>query len=112
MAEDTLESTAPNSEQHNNPQEQKKPKHEFPKSQVGKLWDAFGNPEESANVLATGPGSSGRDSSDVTVTDAMKSMSLKDATTFYKKPCARDSLLLGIGAGFGIGGVRGVLGGN
>ncbi|KAF7593431.1 hypothetical protein BBP40_011533 [Aspergillus hancockii] len=112
MTEDTVESTTPNSGQQSNPQEQRKPKHDFPKSQVGKLWDAFGNPEESANVLSTGAGPSGRvQTNDVTVTEAMKSLSLQDATTFYKKPCARDSLLLGIGAGFGIGGVRGVLGG-
>ncbi|KAB8203534.1 hypothetical protein F9C07_1309 [Aspergillus flavus] len=114
MAGDTLESSTPNVEQHNSSQEtshQNKPKHEFPKSQVGKLWDAFGNPEESANVLATGAGPSGRGSKDATVTEAMKSMSLKDVTSFYKAPCARDSLLLGIGAGFGIGGIRGVLGG-
>ncbi|GMF71312.1 unnamed protein product [Aspergillus oryzae] len=115
MAGDTLESSTPNVEQHNSSQEtshQNKPKHEFPKSQVGKLWDAFGNPEESANVLATGAGPSGRGSKDATVTEAMKSMSLKDVTSFYKAPCARDSLLLGIGAGFGIGGIRGVLGGK
>ncbi|KAE8351034.1 hypothetical protein BDV28DRAFT_137985 [Aspergillus coremiiformis] len=114
MAEETLETYTTNPEQQNNAEEtprQKKPKHEFPQSQVGKLWDAFGNPEESANVLATGAGASGRGSKDVTVTEAMKSMSLQDVTSFYKTPCARDSLLLGIGAGFGVGGIRGVLGG-
>ncbi|KAB8228350.1 hypothetical protein ETB97_004404 [Aspergillus alliaceus] len=115
MADDTLESSTTNPGQQDGTQEapqHRKPKHEFPKSQVGKLWDAFGNPEESANVLATGAGPSGRvPKNDVTVTEAMKSMSFKDATSFYKKPCARDSLLLGIGAGFGIGGIRGVLGG-
>ncbi|GIK01397.1 hypothetical protein Aspvir_005433 [Aspergillus viridinutans] len=90
----------------------KKTKYELPKSQVGKLWEAFGNPEESANVLSnTGYSGTKKDASDVSVTEAMKSMSLKEVTSFYKAPCARDSLLLGIGAGFGIGGVRGVLGG-
>lgn len=57
------------------------------------------------------PTASGKKPNDVSVTEAMKSMSMKDATSFYKAPCARDSLLLGIGAGFGVGGVRGVLGG-
>ncbi|GIC86873.1 COX20 family protein [Aspergillus udagawae] len=90
----------------------KKTKYELPKSQVGKLWEAFGNPEESANVLSnTGYNGTKKDANDVSVTEAMKSMSLKEVTSFYKAPCARDSLLLGIGAGFGIGGVRGVLGG-
>ncbi|KAL1959791.1 hypothetical protein VTO42DRAFT_936 [Malbranchea cinnamomea] len=29
----------------------KKPKHQFPKSQVGKLWEEFGNPEEPINLM-------------------------------------------------------------
>lgn len=90
-----------------------KPKHEFPKSQVGKLWDAFGNPEEPINVL---PGATYNPTSekpkDATLTESVKSISLKDFTTFYKAPCARDSLLVGMGAGFGIGGIRGILGGK
>lgn len=91
----------------------KKTKYELPKSQVGKLWEAFGNPEESANVLSsTGYNGVKKDANDVSVTEAVKSMSLKEVTSFYKAPCARDSLLLGIGAGFGIGGLRGVLGGK
>ncbi|PYH41907.1 COX20 family protein [Aspergillus saccharolyticus JOP 1030-1] len=90
---------------------QKKLKHEIPQSQVGKLWDAFGNPEEPVNMLPSAGVKSGKKHTDITVTEAMKSMSLENATSFYKAPCARDSLLLGIGAGFGIGGVRGVLGG-
>ncbi|KAL4879668.1 hypothetical protein BJY04DRAFT_193350 [Aspergillus karnatakaensis] len=85
-----------------------KTKYELPQSQVGKLWEAFGNPEEPVNMLPT---ASGKKPNDVSVTEAMKSMSLSNAGSFYKTPCARDSLLLGIGAGFGVGGVRGVLGG-
>ncbi|PLB37325.1 uncharacterized protein BDW47DRAFT_107300 [Aspergillus candidus] len=80
--------------------------------QAAKLWDAFGSPEERANAL---PGQSGPTATpppkDLTVSDAMKSLSLENASSFYKMPCARDSLMLGIGAGFGVGGVRGVLGG-
>ncbi|RAK91992.1 cytochrome oxidase biogenesis protein, Cox20 subunit [Aspergillus costaricaensis CBS 115574] len=89
----------------------RKPKHEFPKSQVGKLWDAFGNPEEPVNMLPTATTKTGQKAKDITVTEAMKTMSLENATSFHKAPCARDSLLLGIGAGFGVGGVRGVVGG-
>lgn len=113
MADDTRQTTAPIPAQNagEQPSEQSsksKPKYERPQSQVGKLWEAFGNPEESANMLPT---ASGKKPNDVSVTEAMKSMSMKDAASFYKAPCARDSLLLGIGAGFGVGGVRGVLGG-
>ncbi|EAU38294.1 conserved hypothetical protein [Aspergillus terreus NIH2624] len=112
MADDSRGTTASTTETRDNAQDPSKPtpKHDFGKTQVGKLWDAFGNPEEPVNILSPA-GASGKGSKDVTVTEAMKSMSLKDVTSFYKAPCARDSLLLGIGAGFGIGGVRGVLGG-
>lgn len=114
MADDTRQNTEPALTQYvgEQPSEQSsksKPKYERSQSQVGKLWEAFGNPEESANVLPT---ASGKKANDVSVTEAMKSMSMKDAASFYKAPCARDSLLLGIGAGFGVGGVRGVLGGK
>lgn len=84
-----------------------KPKHEFPKSQVGKLWDAFGNPEEPINLMA--PNAKQKD---VSLTEAVKSISLNDFFSFYKAPCARESLLTGLGAGFGIGGIRGILGGE
>ncbi|KAL3496937.1 hypothetical protein BJX62DRAFT_65535 [Aspergillus germanicus] len=110
MADDTRESTTPNASQNvaeYNLPPKPQPKYDVPKSQVGKLWDAFGNPEEPVNMLPN----AGKTAKDASVTEAMKSMSLKDATSFYKAPCARDSLLLGIGAGFGVGGVRGVLGG-
>ncbi|EYE98188.1 COX20 family protein [Aspergillus ruber CBS 135680] len=113
MAEDTRESNLPVAEltQSNNPQEpsQRKPKYEAPKSQVGKLWDAFGNPEDQANML---PGTvSNSKKEEATVTEAMKSLSTKDLTTFYKMPCARDALMLGIGVAFGVGGIRAILGG-
>ncbi|ODM19062.1 hypothetical protein SI65_05679 [Aspergillus cristatus] len=113
MAEDTRESTPPVTEatQTNTTQEppQRKPKYEAPKSQVGKLWDAFGNPEDQANVLPGAVSNSKKE--DATITEAMKSLSAKDLTTFYKMPCARDALMLGIGAAFAVGGIRAILGG-
>lgn len=121
MADDTRQSTpstpeSNNTEQTNNSQQDlspPKPKYGSSQSQAGKLWDAFGNPEDQANVLpGTVSNNKGKDSKDVTVTDAMKSLSTKDLTSFYKAPCARDSLMLGIGAAFGVGGIRGVLGGT
>lgn len=94
--------------------DRKKPKHEFPKTQVGKLWDAFGNPEQPVNIL---PGAkieaTGRQiKEDLSLKEAVSGLSTKHLSTFYKTQCARDSLLLGIGAGFGIGGIRGVVGGK
>ena len=44
--------------------------------------------------------------------DALRSMKLSDFEEVHKKPCVRDALLTGIGGGFGIGGVRAILGGT
>uniref|UniRef100_A0A093XHS8 Cytochrome c oxidase assembly protein COX20, mitochondrial n=1 Tax=Talaromyces marneffei PM1 TaxID=1077442 RepID=A0A093XHS8_TALMA len=89
-----------------------KPKPEFPQTQVGKLWEAFGNPDERINVH---PGASYNPAhspkpKDITISESLKSIKLEDFSTFHKKPCARDSLLVGLGAGFGIGGIRGIVG--
>ncbi|EEH49018.1 uncharacterized protein PADG_05097 [Paracoccidioides brasiliensis Pb18] len=88
----------------------KKPKHEFPKSQVGKLWEEFGNPKEPINLIP-GAYNSGGKPKDVSFTDTFKSLSLDNILSFYKVPCARDSLLVGIGAGFGAGSLKAVYGG-
>lgn len=91
----------------------KKPKHEFPQSQVGKLWDAFGNPEEPANALAKASYKPpGKNPADVSYSEVVGNVSMSEMSTFHRAPCARESLLTGIGAGFGIGGVRGVFGGQ
>ncbi|KAI1957402.1 hypothetical protein LOZ58_005772 [Ophidiomyces ophidiicola] len=90
----------------------RKSKHEFPKTQVGKLWDAFGNPEQPVNIMPGGTyNSAGGKPKEVTVMDAVKSPSTNELTSFYKAPCARESLLVGIGTGFGVGSIRVILGG-
>lgn len=43
--------------------------------------------------------------------DAFKTLKLKDFQDLHKKPCARDSLMIGIGAGFTLGGLRAIKGG-
>ncbi|KAL4908059.1 hypothetical protein BDW74DRAFT_115371 [Aspergillus multicolor] len=114
MADDSREPTKPSevtgaTEQTSGLPPQPKTKYELPKSQVGKLWDAFGNPEDQVNMLPTAHGKNAHDNS---LTEAWKTFDLnKNASTFYKTSCGRSSLLYGIGAAFGIGGVRGVLGG-
>lgn len=97
--------------------DKKKPKHDFPKTQVGKLWDAFGNPEEPVNLhpaAKTDP--AGREIRGevhhLGVKDAFSGLSTKHLSTFYRTHCGRDSLLMGIGAGFGVGGLRAVVGGE
>lgn len=43
--------------------------------------------------------------------DAFKTLKFKDFQNLHKKPCARDSLMIGIGAGFTLGGLRAIRGG-
>lgn len=117
MANDTQDPTPSNPETPDtnqyNPQDassgQKKPKYET-STQVGKLWEAFGNPEDSANALA-GANARHDDTKDISVPEVLKSMSFHNVKSFYKAPCARDSLLTGMGFGFAAGGLRSVLGG-
>lgn len=63
------------------------------------------DPEAHANatVLATGK--------EVGVVDVLKTIKLSEFKEVHKKPCVRDSLLTGIGGGFGIGGIRAIWGG-
>lgn len=88
-----------------------KPKHDFPQTQAGKLWEAFGNPDEPINALPGGKfNSAGGKPAEVTWKDAFKFDAFKkDGPQFYQTPCARDSLLVGIGAGGAVGGLRFIL---
>lgn len=90
----------------------KKPKHDFPQSQVGKLWDAFGDPEDRVNALSNATYKPrGKDPKDISYSDVVGTVSMSEMTSLHKKPCARESLLTGIGLGFGVGGMRAVFGG-
>jgi len=89
-----------------------KPKHDFPQTQAGKLWDAFGNPEEPINMMPGGTyNSAGGKPKEVSWTDAFK-ISPQEIMNLHRLPCSRDSLLVGLGTGFGVGGVRAILGGR
>ena len=56
-----------------------------------------------ATVLATGK--------EVGVVDVLKTIKASEFKEVHKKPCVRDSLLTGIGGGFGVGGIRAIWGG-
>lgn len=66
-----------------------------------------------ANALPGGSGlnTAGGKTKEAGVFDALKSIKVTEFTEVHKKPCVRDSLLTGIGGGFGIGGVRAIWGG-
>ena len=91
-----------------------KPKHDFPKTQAGKLWEAFGNPDEPINEMPGGMvNTAGGRPKEVTWRDAFQNpFKTRDGRIFYQVPCARDALLVGILAGAGVGGVRFILKGE
>jgi cytochrome c oxidase assembly protein subunit 20 len=90
----------------------KKTKHDFPKTQAGKMWEAFGNPQDPVNEMPGGTyNSAGGKPKEVTWKAAFD-WKMGDAKRFYKVPCARDSLLVGVGGGAAVGGVTAIVGGR
>jgi cytochrome c oxidase assembly protein subunit 20 len=91
---------------------QKKRKHDFPKTQAGKMWEAFGNPTEPVNEIPGGTyNSAGGKPKEITWKDAFN-WKLSDAQRFYRVPCARDALLVGGGGGAAVGGLTAIVGGK
>jgi cytochrome c oxidase assembly protein subunit 20 len=116
MAEDTRKSSA--SPSNGGPVDgepapsRRKPKHDFPKTQASKMWDAFGNPSEPVNEMPGGTyNSAGGKPKEVTWKDAFN-WKLGDVKKFYRVPCARDALLVGVGGGVAVGGVTAIIGGK
>jgi cytochrome c oxidase assembly protein subunit 20 len=90
----------------------KKPEYDYPKTQAGKMWEAFGNPKEPVNEMPGGTyNSAGGKPKEVTWKAAFD-WKMSDAKRFYKVPCARDSLLVGVGGGAAVGGVTAIVGGR
>jgi cytochrome c oxidase assembly protein subunit 20 len=68
---------------------------------------------ENANALPVGSvNTAGGRTPDAGIAEIVKSITLEDFRTVHTKPCVRDSLLMGILGGFGVGGVRAILGGT
>ncbi len=116
MAEDTRKSSTTSSKDlpigDESVPRRKQPKHDFPKTQAGKMWDAFGNPSEPVNEMPGGTyNSAGGKPREVTWKDAFN-WKLGDVKRFYKVPCARDALLVGVGGGVAVGGVTAIIGGR
>ena len=77
-----------------------------------KTYASF-TPPENANALPGGSlNTAGGRTPNVGIAEIAKSITLEDLQTVHTKPCVRDSLLMGILGGFGIGGVRAILGGK
>jgi len=87
-----------------------RPKYDYPQTQAGKMWEAFGNPERPINELPGGKyNSAGGKPLELSWKDAFKFSYESKGPAWYQTPCARDSLLVGIGAGGAVGGLRFVL---
>ncbi len=81
----------------------------------GKTYETFSAPSapENANALPGGGlNTAGGRPKEAGLLDAIKTVRIDEFKEVHKKPCARDALLTGIGAGFGIGGLRAIMGGN
>ena len=69
-------------------------------------------PPQNANLMPGGTeNTAGGQTKEIGVGDALESIKLEEFTEIHKKPCVRDALMTGIGSGFGIGGVRALIGG-
>ncbi|KAI4089880.1 MAG: hypothetical protein LQ348_001719 [Seirophora lacunosa] len=80
---------------------------------AGKTYDSFNYPATSENINSlpgVNQGKVSKQQPNAGLFEALKSIQLEDFKEVHKKPCTREGFLTGIGAGFGIGGVRAILG--
>lgn len=73
------------------------------------MWEAFGNPKEPINTLPGGQyNSAGGKPAAPSFWDALsfESFNKEGRPAWYQTSCARDSLMVGIIAGGGVGGLR------
>jgi cytochrome c oxidase assembly protein subunit 20 len=79
-----------------------------------KIYEVFNGPPKSANALPEGSGlnTAGAHAEVPTLSEAVKTVRLQDFQQVHMYPCVRESLLNGIGGGFGIGGLRLLFGGR
>ena len=69
-------------------------------------------PKNAHSLPSATKSTAGGKPTDTGLLQALKSIEPKDFKEVHKKPCHRDALLTGIGSGFGIGGVRAIMGGK
>lgn len=83
-------------------------------NQSPKITQIFNTPPESANSLPDGYGqnTAGGHVEAPTLTEGLKTVRVQDFTQVHMYPCVRESLLTAFGGGFGVGGLRALLGGK
>ncbi|KAL8991335.1 MAG: hypothetical protein Q9177_000208 [Variospora cf. flavescens] len=81
---------------------------------AGKTYDSFNYLATSENISSLPGAHQGKVSkqqpTNAGLFDALRSIQLGDFGEVHKKPCTREGFLTGIAAGFGIGGIRAILG--
>ncbi|RDL32669.1 Cytochrome c oxidase protein 20, mitochondrial [Venustampulla echinocandica] len=77
-----------------------------------KIYEVFTGPPPNANALPQGSGqnTAGGHAKMPTLSEGIKTVRLEDFKQMYMYPCVRESLLMGIGGGFGMGGIRALWG--
>ena len=93
----------------------RRPRSDFPATQSSKMWEAFGNPDQPANSMPGGTyNSAGGKPKEVGWTDALsfEVFNSDKRPPFWKTGCARDSILVGMGSGAGVGGLHFILRGK
>lgn len=69
--------------------------------------------KESSNGLPwSAPIKAGGNTKNPTLSQALMTIKVDDFKSIHQRPCVRESLLVGIGVGFGAGGIRASLGGR
>ena len=87
------------------------------KAFTGSQWQdpkaASYQPPQNANMLAGGTeNTAGGKTKEIGFSDAFESIKAEEFAELHKKPCVRDALMTGIGSGFGVGGLRALVGGR
>ena len=109
MAGDTRDSNSPPQPRGPPPGETSPPEHV---RTPNKVYEVFSGPPPNANALPEGSGQNTAGKQEVpTLKDAIKTLHIQDFKQVYMYPCVRESLLAGIGGGFGMGGIRALWGG-
>ncbi|KAI9724975.1 MAG: hypothetical protein M1812_000251 [Candelaria pacifica] len=104
MAADTREDTSPKSSESGSSAEASS-------ARKSETYETFNKRLPNANVLPGGTtNTAGGRPKEVSLVEAVKTVQLEDFRNIHKLPCVRDSLLTGILSGFGLGGLRAVLG--
>ncbi|KAH7370120.1 hypothetical protein BKA65DRAFT_487709 [Rhexocercosporidium sp. MPI-PUGE-AT-0058] len=112
MAGDTRDSSSPTPSPPRGPPPGATSPPEHISSSSPKVYEVFNAPPASANALPEGSGqnTAGGQKEAPTLASAIKTVRVQDFKQVHMYPCVRESLLMGIGGAFGVGGVRALWG--